>query len=655
MAIESTVVAALGWALLDFVWQGLVVGALAALGLLALRRTRPQARYALACVALAACLVLPLSGVWRELQQPGAPAPLPSASDPAVVALFVPAQVPVARALDWRANLQSQLPAVVAAWSAGALMLALRLLLGFGWVGRLRAGARLPDSWWQGRFDELAVRVGLRAPVPLRISDALDTPVAAGWWRPMVLLPAAMLARMPTELLEALLAHELAHVRRRDYLVNLMQGAVETLLFYHPIVWWLSRRVRVEREQIADDLASRAIGDPRRLALALQALDEFQRDNSIQGPARLPRAPGLVLAAHGGSLMSRIQRLVRPDPQRADWKLALPLAGLAALGLAVHAAAAPALAPVVPAVATVPAVVSAPVTAITPATPVTALTPAVAPTPVVAATPATAATPAIAAVPALFGALGLNGGGRDISYAMVRAGEDGMMLSGELGDVDDVKRVRQHVRGDFLWFREGGTDYVVQDAAVLAAARRAWVPAEAMGERMEALGEQMRPHGERMEALGKRMEALSVNGEPYAHEMEALGKRMEPLARQQQALGEKMRVLAESRRSEADDQRIQAQMAQLQRSMEPLQSQMEALSHAMEAQSEALQKAHAPMEEFSRLMEAASKPMQDLSQRMDVLSKQHEPLVERANAEVLRLIEQAQREGKAVPARAISR
>jgi beta-lactamase regulating signal transducer with metallopeptidase domain len=645
MAIEPAVVAALGWALLDFVWQGLVVGALAALGLLALRRARPQARYALACIALAACLLLPAAGTMRNLQVAySTPAAESTAlASPLAMAFAAAPEAASAPSFDWRDALQAQMPALVAAWSAGALLLALRLLLGWGWVGRLRTGARLPDSRWQGRFDELAVHVGLRMPVPLRISDALGTPVAAGWWRPVVLVPAALLARMPTELIEALLAHELAHVRRRDYLVNLLQGAVETLLFYHPVVWWLSARVRVEREQIADDLASRATGEPRRLALALQALDAFQHEHALSGPAPLPR---LVLAAHGGSLMSRIQRLVRPDPQRPDWKLALPLAGLAALGLAVHAVAAPAIA--LPAVSARP-VTATPVTAVTPVTAptaVTALAPAVAPTSAVAATPVVAATAA---------SVSIFGKGNKEAYAMVRAGEDGMMLSGDLSDIGEVKKLRQHLHSDFMWFRHDGTGYVVQDPATLAAARRAWAAAEEVGERMEALGQQMQPHSERMDALGKQMEALSHDGEPYARELEALAKRMEPLAERQAELGEKMQELAASRRDQADDQRIEREMAQLQQRMDPLQSQMETLSRAMEKHSAAMQRAHQPMEELSRKMQEASQPMEALGKQMDLLGKRQEPLIQQADAEVKRLIEQALREGKAVPAREVTR
>ena len=121
---------------------------------------------------------------------------------------------------------------------------------------------------WQARADVLARKLGLPRSVRVRLFDG-EAPLAIGWWRPVVLLPAALLTRMPAGLLEALLAHELAHIRRHDYIVNLLQAVVEALLFYHPVVWWLSRRIRHERELIADDLAAEALGDRRSLALAL--------------------------------------------------------------------------------------------------------------------------------------------------------------------------------------------------------------------------------------------------------------------------------------------------------------------------------------------------------------------------------------------------
>jgi D-alanyl-D-alanine endopeptidase (penicillin-binding protein 7) len=188
---------------------------------------------------------------------------------------------------------------------------------GLLWIGR---AARLQacDPAWQERLSRLAERCGLGRDVRLRVVDGLASPITAGWWRPVVLVPASLIAGMPPQLLEALLAHELGHVRRHDYLVNLLQNVIETLLFYHPAVWWLSRRIRAEREQIADDFASRQLGEPRRLALALSELEKLQFSSHH-----------LAQAANGGDLMARIRRLLRPDVQALNWKAAIPVLGLA--------------------------------------------------------------------------------------------------------------------------------------------------------------------------------------------------------------------------------------------------------------------------------------------------------------------------------------
>jgi D-alanyl-D-alanine endopeptidase (penicillin-binding protein 7) len=122
---------------------------------------------------------------------------------------------------------------------------------------------------------------------------------------------------MPPALLEALLAHELGHVQRHDYLVNLVQNVIEALLFYHPAVWWISHRIRLEREQIADDFAARWLGEPRRLARALSELERLQFSRHH-----------LAQAAAGGDLAARIRRLLRPDPRALDWRAAIPVLGL---------------------------------------------------------------------------------------------------------------------------------------------------------------------------------------------------------------------------------------------------------------------------------------------------------------------------------------
>lgn len=303
-------VPALGWALLHFVWQGLVVGATAGFLLRFLRRASPRWRYAVCALALFMCLCIPLIHLTWSLAQAGE---LPSSSQ----SIELPA---------WRHTLQVRMPALVVAWSLGVGLMTLRLSLGLVWVSRLRRHGVFAPAVWQDRLDALARRMGLRRPVPLKLHAALSSPVTLGFWRPIVLLPAALLSSMPVAMLEALLAHELAHVRRWDYLVNLLQSLAEALLFFHPVIWWLSTRMRIEREQVADELAAQALNDPGRLALALHEL-------SLQSPS--PH-PGLILSARGGPLFRRIERLLAPPPETASWKLALPALLVACASLSIQ-------------------------------------------------------------------------------------------------------------------------------------------------------------------------------------------------------------------------------------------------------------------------------------------------------------------------------
>ena len=117
----------------------------------------------------------------------------------------------------------------------------------------------------------------------------VDVPTVVGWLRPAVILPVAALANLSPAQVEAVLAHELAHIRRHDYLVNLFQTLAETLLFYHPAVWWLSARIRTEREHCCDDVAVAVSGDAVGYARALAELEAWRVGT-----------PGMALAATGG-------------------------------------------------------------------------------------------------------------------------------------------------------------------------------------------------------------------------------------------------------------------------------------------------------------------------------------------------------------------
>jgi bla regulator protein BlaR1 len=333
--MTASLVTSIGWTLLHFVWQGALIGCVTAVALIALRNARPEQRYALACSALLLCVA------WTacELASRIAGGDVGGASLRFVGSVSAAAAQADLGALGW---LQAKLSWVVMAWAACAAALALRMALGLWWIGRV-ANTQAGDAQWQARLSAMALQFGVTRAVRLRVVDNLASPITAGWWRPVVLVPASLMTGMPPDLLEALLAHEMGHVRRFDYLVNLGQNVAETLLFYHPAVWWISGRIRAEREQIADDLAANYLGEPRRLALALSELERFQFS-----PHHLAQA------ANGGDLMSRIKRLIRPDAQALNWKAAIPLLGLAATciaGCAQIPTAEKAPAPIIPAMA----------------------------------------------------------------------------------------------------------------------------------------------------------------------------------------------------------------------------------------------------------------------------------------------------------------
>lgn len=349
MNTPELLVPALGWVLLHFVWQGLAIGGTSALVLLGLRRADARWRYAVCGLALLACLGLPLvhlAWLLADESMAGDAAALP----------------------DWLATLSARLPALVSAWSLGVGLMGLRLGLGLAWVARQRRRAVAAPPDWQVRLDALAWRLGLRRRVLLRLLPGLAGPITVGSWRPWVLLPPALLSRLPVELLEALLAHELAHVRRWDYLANLLQSLVEALLFFHPVVWWLSGRLRHEREQVADAIAARALDDPRRLARALHALAEMETEAGADKSATPPAE--LALSARGGQLLQRIEHLMTmmiptPQAQSSSWKFALPALLLASASLFVQAgngAAVPQTAVAVPTAA--PAVAASPLAAL---------------------------------------------------------------------------------------------------------------------------------------------------------------------------------------------------------------------------------------------------------------------------------------------------
>jgi len=338
--IASPAALTLSLALLHFLWQGLALAVFAAAGLLALRRTAPNARYVFLLAVLVLMLASPIA-TFVVLRQHAQPVPPPittfsaqiaagaAVAAPAAAVRPAPSPPPIVRMRHWAG---ARTTWCAAFWAMGVVALSLRLLLGWIGLASLRRGETRPlEAEWQTRLSRLAEGLHFRRPVALLASARVLSPTLVGWLRPAILLPVCAVAGLTPEQLEAIIAHELAHLRRHDYLVNLLQSVIETLLFYHPTVWWVSRRIRLERECCCDDLAVAACGDAMVYARALTAL------------GALP-APSLAPAATGSALSVRICRLLSAPAPRGDRRPPW-LAGvvaLAAVGLLVTFLASPA-------------------------------------------------------------------------------------------------------------------------------------------------------------------------------------------------------------------------------------------------------------------------------------------------------------------------
>ena len=307
----DAVAPALVHALLHSLWQCTLLAFAAALTLRAMRRTSAAWRHAVAMMFLVTMVLAPAA---QFLLFQMADAPLAGGL----------LQTLLGRLFAITTDTASSAAALVTViWLAGVTVMVARYLGGLRIIAAMAGGPSQPlPQHVQRRVDELRSALGIAHQVAVRVSDDLLIPCATHVLRPIVWLPASLLTGAPAEQLEALLAHELAHIARKDWLWNGIQCAIEAILFFHPAVWWLTRRVRQEREHACDDLAVAACGDPIALAEALAALEH----------ARHPM-PRLGLAASGGSLLRRITRLLGTPPQRVRSGVLAVLGALTVAGV----------------------------------------------------------------------------------------------------------------------------------------------------------------------------------------------------------------------------------------------------------------------------------------------------------------------------------
>ena len=310
-AISDSVVRALGWALVHTLWQGAVLAIILLVLLTRLHKSRQ--RYLAAYGALMAVFIT-AAATFCWVFEPATSVATNANSVP-TFSPFISTQQWVIHqswmetATDW---LESHYVAIVLVWLIGFIFFMIRLGTGLWQVHKLQTQHLKPvGAAWQAKIDMLSERLGLKKPVRLFESALARSPMAIGWIKPVVLFPIGLINHLSPAEVEAVLAHELAHIARRDWLFNLLQAFVEALFYYHPAVWWVSAVIRSERENCCDDAALAATGSPLIFAKALVQVQELA----------IP-APRLALGIGGSSrrplLLERIRRILNQPQQKSQ-------------------------------------------------------------------------------------------------------------------------------------------------------------------------------------------------------------------------------------------------------------------------------------------------------------------------------------------------
>src|ERR1700730_2809816 len=299
--LSPSVMHSLGWTLLHFLWQGAALAALAAI-LMTLCRSA-STRYLVAVGALALMLAAPIATFYFLTSSCISSSPLktakyspsartqPRASGNAVLETSsgISRFAPSLDALPW----------LVEAWLLGVALFSLRSAGAFLLLEReRRKQSRTVSDEVLQICQTMQGRLGLNRAIRFCECAWLQAPAVIGWFRPIVLLPVTALTGLSEEQLQSIIVHELAHIQRLDAFVNVFQISVETLLFYHPAVWWLNKRIRAEREHCCDDVAVSLCGNPVEYARALTLMEEWRT------------APALAMAANRGPLTERILRVL---------------------------------------------------------------------------------------------------------------------------------------------------------------------------------------------------------------------------------------------------------------------------------------------------------------------------------------------------------
>ena len=321
----SALIHQIGWSLIHSIWQiALIWLGLAAL-LKLLPRARPQSRYFIACGALAAMIILPVITIYVLHIRQTEPSDIIVDDDSAAVMSVDPnlqnikvigsKRIDGTQKINWinrtitetrntSERVERFLPWLILLWLIGVVIYAVKLGGGLFYAANLRkSSANVSNPKLDNLVNELTSRLSIKRKIKICESTSANIPMTIGWIYPLILIPPSSLLGLAPFQLQTIITHELIHIKRYDFLINFLQSVAETLLFYHPAVFWTSRKIREEREYICDDLTVASCKDSVSYARALTKVARSQRN-----------AEQLAVAATDGELKDRIYRLVS-NPQ----------------------------------------------------------------------------------------------------------------------------------------------------------------------------------------------------------------------------------------------------------------------------------------------------------------------------------------------------
>ncbi len=320
--ISEELVNAIGWTLLHSLWQGALIALIVALGMVFFMKFSARFRYNLYVSGIIIFLgVVVVTFIkeysFFEIENTEIPFAGSIASHEEITSAGFIQTVDnnTSETRSWFNSLRDyfkhRFAMLVTIWMGGILLLFLRLLGNMAYTQRVKVHRtyEMPVCW-QDRFRELAQRMRMKKPVRILESAIVKVPLVIGSLKPVILVPLGLISGLPAQQVEAIITHELAHIIRKDYLVNILQSLIEVLFFYHPAIWWLSKNIRIERENICDDMALEMCGDSLIYARALTSLQEMNLGT-----------PGIALAFTKKKhlMLNRIQRMMKRSSNTSNF------------------------------------------------------------------------------------------------------------------------------------------------------------------------------------------------------------------------------------------------------------------------------------------------------------------------------------------------